>query len=140
MSRSVHIPSEALAAMVAQARFAYPEEACGLLAGVDGAVRMVYCLTNRDASPYRYTIEPREHFHAMRHAERHGWTIRGVFHSHPHAPAYPSPVDVRAAPDAEWVYVIVGHVATHPEVRAFEIEGGIPRESAVVVLGEGRWS
>ncbi len=114
------------AAMVAHAENCHPEESCGLLAS-DGAgvIRMAYPLTNVLASATNYTIEPREHVKALRHAESRGWEITGVFHSHPHTGAYPSPTDVRLAPDPDWLYVIVGmEDRSRPVIRAFRIVDG----------------
>ena len=133
----MEVPPEPLAsqfveAVVAHARFTYPEEACGLLA-VDGErrVRMAYCLTNRDRSRFRFTVDPTEHYHAWRHAERHGWDIGGVFHSHPASPAFPSQTDVAGALDPDWLYVIVSlSDESNPEVRAFRIEAGAVAEVA----------
>ena len=113
-------------AMVVHAQNCHPEESCGLIAGTsDGDVTMAYPLTNALHSSTNYTIEPREHFRALRHAERLGWDIVGVFHSHPHSPAYPSPTDVRLAPDPGWLYVLVSlEVRDHPDIRGFRIVGG----------------
>lgn len=124
--RDVMLPPQIIEAAIAHGRFAYPEEACGLLAVDDGgAVRMAYCLTNVDRSQYRFTVDPSEHYRAMRHAERHGWEIGGVFHSHPFSPAYPSATDVAGALDPTWLYVVVGLAEPHdPEVRAFSIVDG----------------
>jgi proteasome lid subunit RPN8/RPN11 len=121
----MQVPAEARDAMVAHARFEFPNEACGLFA-VDeaGRLRMVYCLTNAQASPTRYTLDSREHFKAMRHAEGLGWEIGGVFHSHTHSAAYPSPTDVSLALEPEWTYVIVGLGGPDPDVRGFRINAG----------------
>jgi proteasome lid subunit RPN8/RPN11 len=123
-------PAEMVAAMLAHARFTYPEEACGLIAvDVAGGPRMVYCLTNVERSRYRYTVDPNEHYRAWRHAERNGWEIGGVFHSHPASGAYPSSTDVAGALDPKWLYVIVGLSSPEdPEVRVFSIVGGTVAE------------
>lgn len=128
---SLTLAAEIVAAMVQHARFADPDEACGLLA-VDptGDVTMVYCCTNIDASPYRYTVDPVEHYHAWRHAEARGWDIGGVFHSHPRGEPVPSATDVARALDPRWWYVVVGGEA----VRAFRIDGEV-HEVPVVVAG-----
>lgn len=120
------IHPQILEAMLVHADNCHPEESCGLLASDPaGAVRMAYPLTNTLRSSTNYTIEPREHVKALRHAERLGWEITGVFHSHPHTQAYPSPTDVQLAPDPEWLYVVVGlENRSHPVVRGFRIAGG----------------
>jgi proteasome lid subunit RPN8/RPN11 len=129
----LRLPSQVHEAILVHARFCAPFEACGLLALDDaGAVRMVYCLTNVERSRRRYTVSPQEHFKAIQHAERLGWTIGGVFHSHPEAPARPSSVDLAEARDPEWLYLIVGPLRT-PEVRAFRIVRGAATELEVAV-------
>lgn len=111
---SIMLPRQGLEAIVAHADFCYPEECCGLLAGeTEGRVRFVYPLTNAAASPSSYTIEPREHFEAWRHAERHGWELLGAFHSHPHGPHQPSHTDRKLATEPDWVYLIVSARRVH---------------------------
>ena len=126
----MQIPVQIRDAMVAHAYFTHPLESCGLLAADGhGKLRMVYCLTNAEASSTRYTIEPTEHFRALRHAEGNGWELVGAFHSHPHTSAYPSPTDVRMAPEPGWLYVVVGlEDFNRPEVRGFRIDNGVVSE------------
>lgn len=121
--------------MVAHALFCYPEEACGLLAAdEEGRLRMAYCLSNADRSPATYALEPQEHFRALRHAEARGWHLAGVFHSHSHSPAYPSPTDVARALEPDWLYVLVSLADREaPEARGFWIRDGNVEEEP---LGE----
>ena len=118
--------------MVQHARFCRPHEACGLL-GVDdeGSIVFVYALTNREASATRYRVDPAEHFHAIQHADAMGWTIGGVFHSHPAGPPVPSPIDVAEALDPTWHYFVV----SGDEVKAWEIAGGSATEVDIEVTG-----
>ena len=123
---------EIIEAMLVHAQNCHPEESCGLLASdASGRVRMAYPLTNSLRSSTNFTIEPREHFKALRHAERQGWDISGVFHSHPHTRAYPSATDVQLAADPTWLYVVIGmEDREHPLVRGFRIvEGTVHEES-----------
>ena len=131
----MRIPTPIYEAMVAHSQFELPNEACGLLAAdASGELRMSYCLTNADSSSVSYTIEPIEQFRAMQHAERNGWEVVGVFHSHPHGPAVPSGVDRRLALDPDWVYVVVGPAdARSPDVRAYRIREGVATEELVSV-------
>jgi proteasome lid subunit RPN8/RPN11 len=122
----LRLAAEAEAAMRQHARFCAPAEACGLFAVDDDAVTMVYCLTNSAASTVAYTIDPAESFHVWRHAERNGWSIGGVFHSHPGSQAVPSRADLEGL-DPAWVSIIVGG----DEVRAYRIRDGLAIEVAV---------
>lgn len=129
------LPAEILEAMLCHAENCHPEESCGLLASdSDGRLRMAYPLTNTLHSPTNYTIEPREHFKALRHAERQGWEITGVFHSHPHTRAYPSPTDVQLAADPTWLYVVIGmEDRARPVVRGFRITNGLIRDEELII-------
>lgn len=130
----MELPAEMRRAMVAHAVFSLPGEACGLLAAdADGRLRLAYCLSNATPSPTAYTLDPGEHFRAMRHAEAQGWHLAGVFHSHPRGRAYPSPTDVAQALEPDWLYVVVGLAnPALPEVRGFWIREGRVEEEALV--------
>lgn len=121
-------------AMIQHGRFAAPEEACGLLAvDAGGDVRMVYCCTNVDRSSVRFTVSPHEHYHAWKHAERSGWTIGGVFHSHTQSAAVPSSTDIAGALDPSWINVVVGPMSdAAPDVRAYRIVDGTVEEMTIV--------
>ena len=59
----------------------------------------------------------------------------GVFHSHTHTEAYPSPTDVAQAPDPTWHYEIVSLRDMAPAIRSFRIIEGEITEEAVEVIG-----
>jgi proteasome lid subunit RPN8/RPN11 len=119
------VPEEIRRAVLAHSRWAYPNEACGLLAGDDMRVSLVFCLTNRLHSPSRYTIDPREHFGAMRYAERQGLAIVGAWHSHPAGDATLSGTDIASSPGGSWITMVVGNSASpDAAVRAFRTEDG----------------
>jgi proteasome lid subunit RPN8/RPN11 len=118
-----------------------PDEACGMLAGrripgtilPEGRVEVVYRCANADASARTYPLEPRDLLGAMRDAEARGLEIVGVYHSHTHTDAWPSPTDVRQAVDPSWLYVIVSLKDGDPVLRAFRIENGNISEVAAVL-------
>lgn len=112
-----------------------PEEACGLLGGTpDPADAIVlYPTRNVAASAKLYTVDPLEHLKADRDAEGRGLELLGVFHSHTHTEAYPSPTDVAQAPDPGWHYVLVSLRYADPVVRSFRIVDGTIEEEEVVV-------
>ena len=116
-----------------------PDEACGLLAGPviagepTGAVSAVYPCRNADASARTYTVDSRDLIKAMRDAESRGEDLVGVFHSHTHTVAYPSPTDVRQAMEPGWIYVIVSLKDGDPVLRGYRIRAGEIAEVAVVL-------
>ena len=132
----IRLPADVRDAVMAHAASVDPEEACGLLAtDGDGEVRTAYCLKNVERSRSRFTIDPDEHFRSLLHAERNGWSIGGVFHSHPRSPAVPSQTDIAGALDSDWVYLIVGAGKHGTEVRAWSISGGAADEIPIEVVG-----
>jgi proteasome lid subunit RPN8/RPN11 len=97
-----------------------PNEACGLLAARAGEIAKVLKMTNAAGSPVRYALDPKEQFTAYRLLDEEGLDLAGVFHSHTHTEAYPSPTDVRLAAE-DVPYVIVSLAADPPPIRAFRI-------------------
>lgn len=124
------------AEMLAHCWAGLPLEACGLLAGSGDDATVCYPTANAAASSRVYTVEPKDLLRADRDAESRGLGVVGVFHSHTHTVAYPSPTDVAQAPDPTWHYVLVGLGEGEPVVRSFRIVDGNISEEAVV-LTEG---
>ena len=119
------------------ARVRAQAEASGLLAGDldSGEAATCYPTRNLAASAKLYTVDPKEHLRADRDAEANGHSIIGVFHSHTHTEAYPSPTDVAQAPDPTWHYVLVSLRDTEPVVRSYRIVDGTIGEEPVRLLG-----
>ena len=100
----------------------YPNEACGLLAGIDNKVDTVYSLLSEKPSPTFYRIDSREHFSAIREMREAGKELLGIYHSHTGGPAYPSSTDVELAYYPEAVYVIVSLLdRKNPDVKGYSI-------------------
>ena len=118
---------------MAHARAEAPKEACGLLAGRDGApTRLIRC-ANVHATPVtRYAIEPREQLRAFREMETNGEELVAIYHSHPISQPYPSPTDRAEAHYPDAFYVLVSLRESTPEVRAFQVREGWVREVAIV--------
>ncbi len=123
--------------LVAHCLRAWPLEGCGLLAGepATGAARRCYPTRNAAASARLYTVDPLDHLRADRDAEARGLEVIGVFHSHTHTDAYPSPTDVAQAPDPAWHYVLVSLRAELPSVRSYRVVDGDISEELVVEEG-----
>jgi proteasome lid subunit RPN8/RPN11 len=119
--------------MVAHCLTGLPEEACGLLSGdlANGEAFTCYPTRNLAASAKLYTVDPKDYLRADRDAEAAGLSIIGVFHSHTHTEAYPSPTDVAQAPDPEWHYILVSLRDIEPVVRSYRIVDGTIAEEPV---------
>jgi proteasome lid subunit RPN8/RPN11 len=118
--------------MLAACIRALPNEGCGLLLGTgEGVVREVVASPNIADSAKVYEIDPTVFLRASRRADAEGLEVIGVFHSHTHSEAYPSPTDVRQAPDATWHYVLISLADSPADLASFRIVGG---EVAVEVV------
>jgi proteasome lid subunit RPN8/RPN11 len=122
--------------MIAHAREEAPNECCGIIAAADGRAQKLYRAINAEASPYRYSVEPKDLLRIYQDADEHGWEFLVIYHSHTHTEAYPSPTDIRLAtwPDACYVLVSLMDEA-HPVVRAFRIENGTVTEEPIETPG-----
>ena len=133
----LRLPRDLYFEMVAHCIAGLPDEACGLLGGdaSTGSVERCYPARNAAASARVYTVDSLDLLRADRDAEQGGFQLIGVFHSHTHTDAYPSPTDVEQAPDPSWHYVVVSLRDTHPMVRSYRIVDGRVDEESVVLLG-----
>ncbi len=121
-------------AIVATCIRALPNEGCGLLLGTpDGLVNDVIASANVADSARIYEIDPKILLRTTRRADDEGLEVIGVFHSHTHSEAFPSPTDVRQAPDPSWHYVLVSLLNVPATVRSFRVvEGSVEEESLVI--------
>ena len=116
--------------MLAHAREEAPRECCGLLIGMAATVLHSVRANNLDVSLTRYSIDPADHFKAIRAARADGLEVIGAYHSHPASAPVPSATDIAEANSgSEFLYVIVSLV--NDDVRAYRIEEGVSRPLAV---------
>jgi len=145
--RRAAIPALMRDALVAHARAAYPDEACGLLAGTapaaEGGTPTAWHPTrNRAASPLRYEIDPQDLLRVSLAIDDADEVIWGIVHSHVRSPARPSPTDVGLAFYPEALYLVVSLSPAEadpatgaPGVRAWRIVAGEVFEVGLDVLG-----
>jgi proteasome lid subunit RPN8/RPN11 len=143
---AAHLPRDLAAAIVAQARAEYPNEACGLVvgdayAGAAGVATRYEACRNRAASPYRYEIHPDDLFRVTVEADDADQVLWGIVHSHVKSPAVPSPTDIGLAFYAESLYLLVSLAddlvdpATGvPSLRAWRIVDGAIHEVALELV------
>lgn len=135
---TISIRKEDYESIVAYAREGLPNEACGLLAGVEKEgerlIEKVYYLTNIDASNEHFSMDPKEQLAAIKDMRANGLKPLGNWHSHPETPARPSIEDIRLAYDANATYMILSLMETVPVLNAFHIEGdAVQREQLNVI-------
>ncbi|GHU91243.1 Mov34/MPN/PAD-1 family protein [Bacteroidia bacterium] len=117
----IQIPRHIVEAIIEQAYKELPNEACGLLTGVEGIVQKQYALTNIDRSPEHFSFDPREQFNVLKDARSNGQKIIANYHSHPASPARPSEEDIRLAFDPRIIYIIVSLAGEKPDMKAFSL-------------------
>ena len=141
--RTAVLPRAIRAAIAAQARAEYPNEACGLIIGdrpaADGGIALRYEVArNKAASPYRYELDPADLLRLTIATDDADEVFWAIVHSHTHTPAIPSPTDVGLAfyPDA--LYVLVSLAEDHadpttgePGIRGWRIVDGAVHEVAL---------
>jgi proteasome lid subunit RPN8/RPN11 len=120
--------------IIAHAREDAPNECCGIIAGKNGDATKLYRAINAEASPYRYSVDPKDLLRIYRDLEGNGWDVLAIYHSHTHTEAYPSPTDVRLAAWPDAYYLIVSlEDDTNPILRAFRINEGEIEEQELKV-------
>ncbi len=129
----INIPSNIYTQIIAYCIQGLPDEACGLLGGINDEVTTFYPAGNSARSARLYVLDPKDYLRADRDAEVRGITILGVVHSHTHTEPYPSPIDIEQAPDPAWHYVIVGLGRSLPTLRSYSISAGTVVEETVQV-------
>ncbi len=120
--------------MVEHGMAAFPNEACGLLAGKEGRPVKFFPMSNQDASPVSYRLDPKEQLRVFDEIDDEGWELLAIFHTHTHSEAYPSETDRRQAfyPEAAYLVMSLSDRA-NPQLRGFRIEDGTVAEQDVRV-------
>jgi len=133
------LSAQALAAIQAEARRAYPNEGCGALLGPsDGDVQEAVPLPNveKDTPRVRFTVRPQDYLAMENEADARGMRLLGFWHSHPDHPARPSETDRRYAWEGLLTLVIAVEKSVPGALTAWEVPGPeLPfRERPLLVL------
>ena len=120
--------------MVEHGLAAFPNEACGLLAGKESRPVKFFPMTNQDASPVSYRLDPKEQLRVFDDIEDEGWDLVAIFHTHTHSEAYPSETDLRQAFYPEAVYLVMSlSDRSNPVLRGFRIDEGSLEEEELLI-------
>ena len=97
-----------LATLVAEARAAHPNEACGLLLGEGSAITRAVRAANVDPEPSRhFEIDPAALIAAHKAERTGGLRVIGYWHSHPSGLPEPSAADQAQASGDRRIWAIV---------------------------------
>lgn len=110
--------------LVAWARAAAPDEACGLLLGRRLGDRVevehVRLALNVAADARRaFEVHPEDHLALSLEAERLGLDVVGAWHSHPRGPATLSPADLAGAAPGRAQVIVALAASNAPDLRAW---------------------
>ena len=136
----VQIKQEFIDDMVSHSKADLPNECCGILAGPDGQVMKSYRMSNVEASPFRFSMDPVELGNVDSEAGDNNWELLAIYHSHTGSEAYPSDTDVRIAGGTAGLWPNVRYVLVslmdmdNPVVRIFEITDGVVTEEPLEVF------
>ncbi len=120
--------------MVAHGLAAFPNEACGLLAGKERRPTKFFAMSNQDASPVSYRLDPREQLRVFDEIDDAGWDLLGIFHTHTHSDAYPSETDLRQAFYPEALYLLMSlSDRSKPVLRGYRLSDGRVDEEEVAI-------
>jgi len=134
----IRITRDQLNAIFAHALEDAPIECCGLLAATDGTVTGVLRAENKEASPYRFSIDPLETRRLEQQIDDAGSELAGFYHSHTGSDPIPSPTDVRMMGPffgPPFVHFVIGVAdRDHPVARAWHIADGDKTEQEFEVI------
>ncbi len=135
----LEVPETLYVEAVGHARRDYPNECCGLIAGlpIQGGFRAerIYQMENVEHSPLAYRLDPREQLKIFDEIDDAGLELISIYHSHTHSPAYPSATDIRLAyyPDSYYVIISLSDPDA-PDIRAFSIIDGQVNDKEVKIV------
>ena len=111
----ISIAAQLIDLITKAAQEAYPNECCGLLAGMDnldGAVTVTQVRASANlatgSTRNHFEVDPKVHFDLIRELEGTNEQIIGHYHSHPNHPARPSEEDFKMAFELKMLWLIVG--------------------------------
>lgn len=122
----VTLPRTLVTKILTHAQHSPESEVCGLIAARDGIPDAVYPIANVAELPERlFAMAPEAQIAAIRQMRLSGEELFAIYHSHPHAPAEPSPRDLEEAAYPQALYLIVSlNTKGVLEMRGFRLHAG----------------
>lgn len=130
-NQDILIPRKLTNQLLHLAQLSPDTEVCGLIgADVSGIPVSCYPVTNRAATPdNRFTLDASQQIAAMKQIREKGEHLFAIYHSHPSAPAEPSPTDIEEASYPEALHLIISlNTKGVLEMRGFKISANTTEE------------
>lgn len=84
------------------------KEVCGLVTASKGVANQSYPIQNIASDPARiFEMDPQQQIAVMRQLREKGDELFAIYHSHPHAAAEPSAIDIQQAAYPDAYYLII---------------------------------
>ena len=135
MQDKFYIPKDIFDELISHCKDAFPNEACGILAGKENKASKIYKMTNIEKSPVSYFMDSKEQFKVMKDIRENNLEMVAIFHSHPSSPAYPSNKDLNLAFYEDSIYIIVSLIEKEPAVKGYLMREGKIEEVGITVKG-----
>ena len=129
----LELPRAMIDQVIAHARRDHPDEACGVIAGKDGAATRVVEMANAERSPTFYRFDAVEQLRVWRSMDDADEVPLVIYHSHTATEAHPSRTDISLAAEPDAHYLLVSTRDETDEVRSFRIVDGVVTEEPVSV-------
>ncbi|MCK5640511.1 MAG: M67 family metallopeptidase [Gammaproteobacteria bacterium] len=105
---SIQLPRTIINKIMTQAQSSEEDEICGLISAKNETATQVYPVKNiAKEADHLFSMDPKEQINAMRDMRENNEQLFAIYHSHPHAPAVPSVIDVQQANYPDALYLIV---------------------------------
>ncbi len=111
-----------------------PDEACGLIGGIDGRPQSIFPITNTLQSPIEYRMDTEEQVRAMLWMEENNMELIAIFHSHPDGTPCPSEKDITEFAYPGVITLIWSKVTNDWILRGFLIENSRVDEIKLKVI------
>jgi proteasome lid subunit RPN8/RPN11 len=133
MTDAVRIPRTIVNQILHHAQQAESVEICGLIAGRGGEFTHCYPVANvAQDKRHLFQMDPKGQIDAMRAMRAAGEELMAIYHSHPDAPAAPSPTDVAQDEYPGVLYLVVSLTTKGVlEMRGFLIHDRKVKEVAI---------
>jgi len=130
----IRVSHDVMEGMESHARESYPLECCGLLAGKEKLITVIFQTRNAAASVDKYEIDPVEQLNVFEEIDRRSLKLLGIYHSHPSHPCHPSALDISRAFYPDTAFFIISLVdLQRPQIKAFIIREGTVAEEEIMV-------